>query len=114
VGTIRKSGVDMVVFAVESIKDLQVIVNHFDKYPLLTAKSIDFLIFKQCFEIIKDRKHLTSEGLLSLVALKSSINWGLSDSLIESFPNIVTVDRPDFVFKGISDPNYYCHRKSRC
>jgi len=106
VGTIRKSGVDMVVFAVESIKDLQVIVNHFDNYPLLTAKSIDFSIFKQCFEIIKDGKHLTSQGLLSLVALKSSLNWGLSDSLIEAFPDIVTVDRPDFVFKGISDPNW--------
>ncbi len=106
VGTIRKSGIDMVVFAVESIKDLQVIVNHFDKYPLLTAKSIDFSIFKQCFEIIKDKNHLTSEGLSSLVALKSSLNWGLSDGLKEAFPNIVTVNRPDYVFKGISDPNW--------
>jgi len=56
VGTIRKAGIDMAVFAVESVKDLQVIVNHFDKYPLLTAKSSDFLIFKQCFEIIKEKK----------------------------------------------------------
>lgn len=106
VGVIRKSGIDMVIFAVESVKDLQIIVDHFDKYPLLTAKSIDFLIFKQCFEIVKDKKHLTPEGLLSLVALRSSLNWGLSDSLIKAFPSVVTVNRPDYVFKGISDPNW--------
>jgi len=93
----------MVVFAVESVKDLQVIIDHFDKYPLLTAKSSDFLIFKQCFEIIKEKNHLTTEGLLSLVALKSSLNWGLSDSLIKAFPNVVFVDRPEYIFKGISD-----------
>ena len=106
VGVIRKAGIDMAVFAVESVKDLQVIVNHFDKYPLLTAKSSDFLIFKQCFEIIKEKKHLTSEGLLSLVALKSSLNWGLSDSLVKAFPNVVSVKRPEYVFESISDPNW--------
>jgi len=106
VGTIRKAGIDMAVFAVESVKDLQVIVNHFDKYPLLTAKSSDFLIFKQCFEIIKEKKHLTSEGLLSLVALKGSLNWGLSGSLVKAFPNVVSVKRPEYVFESISDPNW--------
>src|SRR5204863_6691043 len=89
-----------------SVKGLEVIVDHFDKYPLISAKSIDFLIFKQCFEIIKEKKHLTSEGMLSLVALRSSLNWGLSDSLKEAFQNIGSVNRPNYVFKGISDPNW--------
>jgi hypothetical protein len=106
VGTVRKAGTDMAVFAVESVKDLQVIVNHFDKYPLLTAKSSDFLIFKQCFEIIKEKRHLTPEGLLDLVALKGSLNWGLSDGLVKAFPNVVSVKRPEYVFESISDPNW--------
>ena len=41
--TIRKSGIDLArilwMRAVESVKDLQVILVNFDKYPLLTAKS---------------------------------------------------------------------------
>jgi hypothetical protein len=40
------------------------------------------------------------------VSLKSSLNWGLSDSLKKAFPNIDSVNRPEYVFKGISDPNW--------
>jgi len=34
---------------VESIKELQVIVDHFDKYPLISAKVVDYLLFKKMF-----------------------------------------------------------------
>ena len=78
VGKIRKSGENCVQYVVESIKELVVIVNHFDNYPLVTAKVSDFLLFKQCFEMIKNGEHLTVEGLLKIVSLKSSLNWGIS------------------------------------
>src|ERR1700679_3544722 len=73
IGKIRKSGENCVQYVVESFKELQVIVNHFDNYPLsclcqatskgVTAKLSDFLLFKQCFEMIKNGEHLTEEGL---------------------------------------------------
>ena len=61
VGKIRKNGQNSVQYIVESIKELQVIVDHFNKYPLVTEKASDssFLIFRQCFKIIKQREHLT-------------------------------------------------------
>ena len=59
VGKIRKNGINSVQYVVESFKELQVIINHFDKYPLVTSKVSDYLIFRQCFEIIKQREHLT-------------------------------------------------------
>lgn len=102
VGKIRKSGQISVQYVVESIKELQVIVDHFYKYPLVSAKASDFLIFKQCFEIIKQREHLTEKGLLNLIGLKSSLNWGLS--LKEAFPNVTFVIRPEYDFNGIPDP----------
>ena len=74
IGKIRKSGENCVQYVVESFKELQVIVNHFDNYPLVTAKVSDFLLFKQCFEMIKNGEHLTEEGLLKIVTLKSSLN----------------------------------------
>jgi hypothetical protein len=104
VGKIRTNGKNSVQYVVESIKELQVIVDHFNKYPFVTEKASDFLIFKQCFEIIKQREHLTEKGLLSLIGLKSSLNWGLSDSLKEAFPNVTFVDRPEYIFNGIPDP----------
>jgi len=36
-------------FNVYSIREMQVLVYHFVKYPLITAKYSDFLLFKQAF-----------------------------------------------------------------
>jgi len=96
--------INCVQYVVESFKELQEIVNHFDKYPLVTAKVSDFLLFKQCFEMIKNREHLTEEGLLKIVTLKSSLNWGISDKLIKAFPFVIPVNRLEYKFKGIPDP----------
>lgn len=91
-------------FSVESIKDLPLIINHFDKYPLITQKLCDYLIFKQCYEIIAKNEHLTETGLLKILNLKSSLNLGLPASLKKAFPNIIQKDRPEYLFNGIPDP----------
>jgi len=101
VGKIRINGINSVEY--ESIKELQVIVDHFNIYPLVTAKASEFIIFKSCFDIIKQREHLTEKGFLKLIGLKSSLNWGLSDSLKESFPNVPVIIRPEYKFNGIPD-----------
>jgi len=100
VGKIRKNGINSVQYLVETFKEFQVIVEHFNKYPLVTAKVSDFLLFKQCFEIIKQGEHLTENGILKLVGLKSSLNWGLSEKLKFAFPNVVLVNRPVYNFKA--------------
>ena len=107
VGSISKSK-KVVIFAVDSIKEISVIINHFDKYPLITHKLSDYLIFKQCTEIIKQlaggSEHLTERGLLDIISLKSNLNLGLPNNLKNAFPNIKAKDRPEFIFKGIPDP----------
>ena len=103
VGSISKSG-KSVIFAVESVKDLPLIINHFDKYPLITQKISDYLIFKQCYDIIIKNEHLTEMGLLKILSLKSSLNLGLPDSLKLAFPNIISKDRPEYFFNEIPDP----------
>ncbi len=105
VGKLYFSGMK-VYYRVESFSELQVIVDHFSNYKLVSAKISDFLIFKQCFNLIKNQEHLTSEGLLKLVELKSSLNLGLSDTLKKSFPNLVPTKLPNFIFNGIKDPNW--------
>jgi hypothetical protein len=69
-----------------------------NKYPLVTVKHIDFLLFKQCFEIIKTREHLTEKGLLKILELKNNLNLGLSNKLKEAFPIINSTNRPEYVF----------------
>jgi hypothetical protein len=60
---------------------------HFDNYPLISAKVIDYTLFKKAFNIIKSQEHLNQEGLLRLIGIKASINIGLSSNLKEAFPN---------------------------
>ena len=87
VGSLYNSG-SMAYFRVISIKDLTIIVNHFKDFPLKSQKAADFLLFEKAFDLIKLKKHLEGlEGLEQLVAIKASMNHGLSDQLQKGFPN---------------------------
>lgn len=70
------------------------VINHFDKYPLITCKLSDYLLFKEVVGMIQLKEHLTLNGLEKIVALKASINRGLSDELKVSFPLVIPVKKP--------------------
>ena len=106
VGIVRKNNENTVLFRVTDIKELQVIVNHFKFYPLVSAKILDFLIFEQCLELIKEKAHLTEDGLLKIITLSANLNKGLSKELLEAFPTIKTQDKSEYKFNGIPDPNW--------
>jgi len=48
---------------------------------------------KRSFFICKNKEHLTIEGIIKLVAIKASINWGLPDKLGAAFSNVLPVKR---------------------
>jgi hypothetical protein len=93
-------------FQVCSVKDLAVVISHFEKYPLITQKRADYLLFKQAYDLILNKEHLTKEGLNQIVAIKSSMNRGLSDEFQTAFPNILPVPRPLVVDPEIKDPHW--------
>ena len=74
VGVIRKQGDKAVSYMLTSIADIEIIINHFDKYPLLSQKLKDYELFKQAFCIIKNKEHLTAEGVSKLVNIRASMN----------------------------------------
>ena len=82
----------------------QYVIPHFDKYPLLTQKRADYLLFKQVVDLILRKEHLTSKGLLEILSIKASLNWGLPDVLKKAFPDIVPKNRPGL--KGVFDPQW--------
>ena len=63
VGNITKHGPLSIQYRVTSIKDLFAIIDHFDKYPLITKKLADYLLFKMIINLINNKEHLTIEGL---------------------------------------------------
>ena len=51
---------------------LKVIIPHFIKYPLITQKHVDFLLFKQVVELMNRKEHQTKEGLGKIVNIRAS------------------------------------------
>ena len=106
VGQIYKHSKDSFQYEVQTFKELEVIISHFDKYPLRTQKRADFELFKSAIELIKNKEHLTNEGLIKLLAIKGSMNLGFSESLKAAFPNIIPVSRLLVENQTIRDPNW--------
>ena len=100
VGNLRLTG-DRAIYTVRSVRDQMVIINHFDKYPLITQKQADFKLFKSAVHLIIAKIHLTEKGLREIVSIRASLNRGLTSLLESSFPGIIPAPIPLVVSTGI-------------
>lgn len=106
VGKIYKHGENSIQYLVSSLKDLEVIIAHFDKYPLITHKQRDFLLFKAAVQIIKNKEHMTTEGLKKFASLRAQSNKGIQ--IADLFPGeeIIPVSLPEVNPSTIPNPNW--------
>lgn len=89
-------------YTVSNLRELSdVLIPHFSKYPLQSAKSVDFLLWCQCVQLIKSKEHLTHLGLSKLISIKGALNLGLTDKLIENFPEVKPIIRPPFIINDL-------------
>jgi hypothetical protein len=93
-------------YRISSIKDFnEIIIPHFTKYPLITQKKADYDLLKKVVALINKKEHLTQEGLRSIIAIKASMNLGLSDELKVAFPDVNPEPRPLINQGRIQDSN---------
>ena len=105
VGVITKPHRNMCAFRITSPEEIsQKVLAHFDKYPLITKKYADYLLFKEITLIMLQGGHLNKEGLQTIVNIRASLNLGLSEVLNAAFPKTVPVPRPQQEQKKIPDP----------
>lgn len=80
IGYISKSNNSFTVeFRVSTLNDIvNVIIPHFDKYPLITKKYYDYVIFKQINLLLLNKVHNTLKVLQKIVNYRASLNLGLS------------------------------------
>lgn len=93
-GLVNKAEKNIYRYRVSQPEDMKVIIEHFTRYPLITQKQADFILFKEAVNILLKKEHLTIEGVNKLVSIKASLGNGLSDELKGAFPDIVPVIRP--------------------
>ena len=91
-------------YRIPAIKDLAILLAHLDKYPLMTQKRADYELFKAGYNLVLNKQHLIIDGLVQIVALKTSMNLGLSDGLPAAFANVTPEIRPIVENKTIADP----------
>ena len=91
IGYISKPNNNLTVeFRVSTLNDIaNVIIPHFDKYPLLTKKQADYILFKEIILLLLNKEHSTLEGIKKIVNIKASLNTGLTEILKEFFPDIL-------------------------
>ena len=65
IGYISKPNNNLTVeFRVSTLNDIaNVIIPHFDKYPLATKKQADYILFKEIILLLLNKEHSTLEGI---------------------------------------------------
>ena len=68
------------------------------------------MLFKQAFELVRCKEHLTKEGLKKLISIKAALNKGLSNDLKKAFQksniNVIPFSRPEVKLAQIINPNW--------
>ena len=106
VGGITSHGKTSLKYSVRSYNDMQKIIDHFDKYPLITNKLNDYKLFKLTYFLILQKEHLSLEGIKKLVLIKSSMNLGLSPELKAHFPDLTVQPKEKISDYKIKDPQW--------
>ena len=101
-----KPNLNMVNYVISSNKELTSLINHLEKYPLLSQKAADFILFHQVIQLINSKHHLSIEGLNKIINLKASMNLGLSDFLKSEFIDFCPIERPVIKTENIPDGNW--------
>jgi len=109
VGFITKdSKNNKVSFTITRLEDLiNTIIPHFNSYPLLTKKRLDFILWSKVVNSMQTGGHLTIAGLHNILSIKASINNGLSPTLMAAFPEVIAFDRGEIdLVTTITDPQW--------
>jgi hypothetical protein len=106
IGSIRPNKkANALIYSVEGLKDLtNIIIPHFKKYPLISQKAADFILFEKIVELMNKGAHISLEGLQKIINIKASINLGISETIISEF-EVNPVKRPIITTTNIPDPN---------
>ena len=56
-----------------------------DKYPLVTQKASDYLLFKQALKLVINKDHLNLESLYNIINIKDFRFFIIKDSMAVKF-----------------------------
>lgn len=69
-------------FDVNSIQDLQLVIEHFHRYPLQSSKRNMFNIFVILFNMFKCKEHLTHKGIMLSLTYINALNSNINQTVL--------------------------------
>lgn len=93
------------VYRVTKLEDLyNIVLVHFIKYPLLTSKHSDFILWSKVVNKMLLKEHLNKKGFLSILKIYASINRGVSKQVSHLYPNIIPYGKIKTLLPNKLDP----------
>ena len=80
-GVVRRNHGERFAFRVRSLKDLEKVCDFFLNHPLKTKKNVECRKFRRVLQVMRDERHLRSEGLLEIIDIVMSMNTRKRPSL---------------------------------
>ena len=65
---------DIVNYSIDSTKNLMVLINHLEKYPLFSSKKLDYNDWKEIALLILEDKHYTEKGIERTEFVRNNMN----------------------------------------
>ncbi len=82
-GVVRVNHDERYELRIRSLKHInQIVIPHFDKYPLKTQKKFDFIKFKKIINLMNQNQHLKINGLKKIIQISSKMNRGSKDKAL--------------------------------
>jgi hypothetical protein len=66
-------------------------------FPLLSYKLVNYQLWSRVLDIMFNKQHLNLTGLNKVIALKYHSKTGLSNLLLNSFPNYISISCPSYL-----------------
>lgn len=82
-GVVRKNNGDRYCLRIRKLDCLERVCRFFSEHPLKTKKNVDFIKFRRIVYALKEKKHLTQEGLLEIVETAMQMNTSNRESLLQ-------------------------------
>src|SRR5215472_15854702 len=76
-GVVRRNHAERMTYRVRGLDHLnEVIVPFFEKHPLKSKKKVDFIKFRKILQLMKNGRHLASEGIEKIRSMAATMNTG--------------------------------------
>jgi hypothetical protein len=93
-GVVRVNHDDRYELRIRSIEHIiNTVIPHFNQYELNTQKKFDYIKFKKIIDLISQKKHITTNGLINIIDIACTMNRKDKIKAVEIKKNILGQDK---------------------